>query len=344
MEDGPLTAGMVLDGLIARYKIEPSEDIIVFARKILEGLKTCATISDSPGFLARSVSPVDGKTHYIDSSRDQYTHFVYSTYLYYNMPFATEEEKAFIRKALCGFADRAERNVTEEKKWNMRREDDGFAIASTMWGTLGEHEYFRLPMLYAGAYYVSGDEKYMKLYMKFRDEALEKTMPIIPEKCSHPSWLSQTMYSLRLAYDVDPDQDFKARCLKLMTRLAEYGKKTAIEFSEKYCTDAYREVFDRKLLPWNKIVNVRFSGIYDNYAYYNHQQLNSFESARWILLGETGAAMCYVLCPGMEFDKELESALLNMINFVDYSKHYTVGPTGILGAYHTLLTLKSREN
>ena len=344
MEDGPLTAGMVLDGLLARYETEPSEEIIVFARKILEGMKTCATISDSPGFLVRSVSPVDGKTHYMNSSRDQYTHFVYSACLYYNMPFATDEEKAFIRKALCSFADRAERNVTEEKQWNMRREDDGFAIVTTMWGTLGKHEYFRLPMLYAGAYYVSGDEKYMKLYRKFRDEAFEKTASIEPEKFEHPSMISQMMYSLRLAYDVDPDTDFKARCLALMQRMAEYGKKKAVEFSQKYCTDAYRETFDRKLLPWDQVMKAEFVGVFDGYAYYNHLQLNDFESARWILLGETGAAMCYVLCPGLPYDKELEDALLKMIDFIDYNKHYTVGPTGLMGAYHTLLALKRTEN
>ena len=105
MEDSMLNAGNMLLASLNRYDSEADERFAEQARKVFAGMALCASVGKSHGYLARSVSPFDCKSYYINSSRDQYTHFVYSAYIYYNHKLCSGNDRALIKKFLTDFAD-----------------------------------------------------------------------------------------------------------------------------------------------------------------------------------------------------------------------------------------------
>ncbi len=77
MEDSMIHGGMMLDVIIKMYNKTGDSTLSEYAEKIFAGIKKCSYISGISGFLARSISPYDEKSFYLDSSRDQYTLSVY---------------------------------------------------------------------------------------------------------------------------------------------------------------------------------------------------------------------------------------------------------------------------
>lgn len=84
MEDAMLNAGNMMECLISRWKLLGDEESQRRAKEVFAGMCNCADQGRSPGFLPRSLSPIDGKSHFINSSRDQYTHFILGAWLYFN--------------------------------------------------------------------------------------------------------------------------------------------------------------------------------------------------------------------------------------------------------------------
>ena len=76
MEDSATTSGILLDAILNRYAVTGEPEMKEYARNIALGAKLCAEVSGKRGFLARSVSPADGKRYYINTSRDLYTHVI----------------------------------------------------------------------------------------------------------------------------------------------------------------------------------------------------------------------------------------------------------------------------
>jgi hypothetical protein len=92
-----------------------------------------------------------------------------------------------------------------------------------MWGdTLGNHEYMRLPMLYLLAHESSGDTHWLEKYREIREEAYQKSLPM------HKYWalytLQQMQASIRVCYDIEPDEEWRARYLFLMNEVADYAE------------------------------------------------------------------------------------------------------------------------
>ena len=229
MEDSVLNGGSFLEGIIARYNVTKEPELLEQAADIYEGLKTCATVSNQRGFLARSVSPVDGKTHYINSSRDQYTHAIYTFLLYWKSNMSTAKQKAEIQDILVSFAEKAERDVIKENDYHLLREDNKPALVCGMYdedhrGVLW-HEVHRLPMFYMAAWVVSGNKHWWDKYVAYRDWALDYAETFNDETIKFFNWcyaLLQMQYSLRLLYDYEPEQDYKDRYAKLMQKVASY--------------------------------------------------------------------------------------------------------------------------
>ncbi len=169
MEDSVLTGSLMLDSAIIKMKLSPSEKTLKEIKQIYEGLKLCATISDEKGFVARSVSPFDKTSHYINSSRDQYTHLIFSLTNYYFSPYSKETEKQEITGIFTDIAQRLERTLKKESDYEFPREDGKTGICQKMWGELGKHEYLRLPMFYLAAYITSREPQFKELYLKHRD-------------------------------------------------------------------------------------------------------------------------------------------------------------------------------
>ena len=227
MEDSVLNGASLLEGAIRRFELTGEEEAKERARDLYEGLKTCATVSSQRGFLARSVLPSDGKTHYINSSRDQYTHFVYAMCLYYDCAISTEREKSEICDMLVAIAEKTEHDVTEENRYSLLREDGFPAAVCEMYGkATSAHESHRLPMIYLAAWKVSGDERWWKQYVFYRDWANELADTLTKEKVEQVyGWcyaLLQMQYSLRVLYDYEPQEEYRAKYAEFMRRVAGF--------------------------------------------------------------------------------------------------------------------------
>lgn len=170
-----LSGGTALDALIADYNVTGDASLKAIADKLFKGMMLCANCGKTHGFIARAVSPKDGVSHYTDTSRDQYTHWVYAAIRLYNSSLCDNGQKAHIRRVLVALAERCETNVTKENDYNILRDDGKKGLVGKMWGDIGPHEYLRLPMFYLAAYHVSGDGHWKEMCFKYRDEALEKS-------------------------------------------------------------------------------------------------------------------------------------------------------------------------
>ena len=322
MEDSMMSAGNMLETAIVRFLKEKNPVFAENAHTIFKGMKLCATVSSSPGFLARSVSPVDGHSHFMNSSRDQYTHFVYAAWKFYHSDIASEEEKTDIRNILAAFADRGIRNVNAEHQFDYLREDGKPGLVTRMWRPheVWTHEVMRFPMFCLAAWDVTGDEKYRSVYRNLIGEAITRNQ----EQDLTISWaafaLLQMQYSLRLIYDLEQDTSTRSSLLKLMQDTARYSQKYVLEVREKLHrgelkTDAVNPNWRTRsfILETGNMIN--------GYAYFNpqHEKIYSeccFEPLRAAAQG----IIIQQLCPNWQILEEQYDALKEIAESIDYGK------------------------
>ncbi|MBR6719633.1 MAG: hypothetical protein IKL74_01840 [Clostridia bacterium] len=342
MEDSVINGSVMLDSALLAYEVTKEEAFLVKARDFFKGLKLCATISESEGFLARSVSPFDGKSHYIDSSRDQYTHYVASAAKYYESGKAKEDEIKAIKETLLSFARRARANVTEENKWNMLREDGGQGFVTALWNA-APHEMMRLPMIYLAAWKISGDESFKEDYLKYRDFGMDESEKIVYRDNMRPFAIGQMQLSLRFCYDYDFDIAFRERCYRLMAQNADYGFNKALECAKENLTEENREIIHTKATAWNE-TPAWFNGYLSDYAYYVPMHFKSLFAAglkgAWHIRDIGDAASIYMNLPGAEYKKELFDALSTAIGYVDTEKYTSDAVCYLLTPYYKLLLVK----
>ena len=171
MEDCAILGGVMLSGIVDMYEVKKDDALKKSIRQVFEGIKLCITVHGVPGFVARGVCLEDGRSIYINSSRDQYTHAVHGLWRYYRSPLCDETTKAEIRQLLSAIAERMIRTVTPENHYDTLRADGkpcGLGISS-MWdvNAVGAA---RLPMMYAAAWDVTGDGKYHDLCRQRSEE------------------------------------------------------------------------------------------------------------------------------------------------------------------------------
>lgn len=214
-EDSMINGGVALDMYIDANDEE-------WAHKIYRGLKLCGTISGVPGFVARSVSPIDGKSFYPESSRDQYTHYVFALWHFFHSNISTAEEKSEIVKLLSDVADFCEKYITPENDYMLPLADFGQPCSSVckLWNVKA-HEIARLPMFYAAAYSVSGKQHYLDMCYRYADEAAEKSM-LLGNYSYNSFALLQMMCSCSLIYHTIPDAALKEKYRTVMLAADEY--------------------------------------------------------------------------------------------------------------------------
>jgi hypothetical protein len=225
MEDSVINGGVCLEMLVDRYHVTKDPASAELARTVFQGLRACATIHQVKGFVARSISPRDGRSCYPESSRDQYTHFGHGLWVYYNSGMASEGEKNQIRELLVDVALHLQKHITPENDFTIPRCDGKLPRSSVckMW-EVNPHEAARLPMLYAAAYAVSGDQHWFQMYRKYASEAAKQSLQLHLRKY-HAFALLQMQSSLHLLYEVEQeDQQLRQKYLQAMHLAASYSE------------------------------------------------------------------------------------------------------------------------
>lgn len=209
MEDGAILGGAMLSLLCDRFAATGEEGLRTQAANVFEGLKRCVTVHGVRGFVARNVCPEDARSVYINSSRDQYTHFVHGLWQYYHSPLAGEDMKPQIRTILADVADRMIEFVTPENDYDFCRADGQRCPLGIcrMWNVQA-HEAARLPMIYAAAWDVTGDERYRQLWRQYAAEAIEQSTSPDPHKPAYA--LLQMQCSLEVLHQLEPDPVLKS--------------------------------------------------------------------------------------------------------------------------------------
>ncbi len=342
MEDSMIHGGTMLEAALTAYDIYKDKRLLDLAKKFFSGMKNCASVSESEGFLARSISPCDGKTHYIDSSRDQYTHWIVAAAFYYKSGYASNEEKSFIKNFFVAIANRCRKYVNEQHSYNLCREDGGLGIVTGMWNVMA-HEYMRLPMFYLAGLKIGGEESFGEDYIKYRDKAMEKSEQLDFSLYGHPFALNQMQMSLRFVYEYDEDEAFKARCEKLMLKIAQYGLSKVSGYAQTVRDSG--ELLYEESMSWDKLP-ATYNGYLSGYDYYVPLGFKSVDPrslhSAWLLRDVGDAASLYTGLPHPTYNDELMIALQKTLAAINLEKHTSDAPVYLLLPYYTLERLKNQ--
>lgn len=331
MEDSMICAGTMLDTLLCRIEIENDEKSKQFAHKIVSGMINCAKSAKSRGFLPRSVTPYDAESHYNDSSRDQYTLFIFGACRYITSSICTEEERIGLKDCLEAMACRAKKNVVAENGYDLLCDDGSKSLNCTMWGDeLQNHEIARLPALYLAAYVASGDEKWLNEYLDLRESAFKKSLPMT--NYWHLYSLHQMQTSLYICSKFDPDKQWREKFHNVMLEAAKYTAKKASNVLEKLekCNN-----FNSIYVPFReaeKIIDKRFS---ENVCRY---KLDFPDENDYFTLQD--CADIAIVTALADYKLDNIDAFIKGYHKIDFSLHSRNTPVYFLNGYYRLLLLE----
>lgn len=228
MEDGMILGGAMLSILDDRYAVTGDKSLQDDMRRVFSGMHLAVTVHGVRGFLARSVCPEDRKSVYINSSRDQYTHFVHGLWKYYHSPLADEPMRQEIRQILSSVADRMLTFVTPENDYDFCRADGQRCPLGIcrMWNVQA-HEAARLPMIYAVAWDTTKNERYREAWRKYVTEAVEQSAH--PDENKPAYALLQMQCSLEVLYQLEPETSLRERIHEIMQHVAELASRRTVK-------------------------------------------------------------------------------------------------------------------
>lgn len=326
MEDSATSAGILLDATLNRYAVTGEPEMKEYARNLALGIKLCAEVAGKRGFLARSVSPADGKSFYINTSRDQYTHVIFSLVKYLKSPLCDEADKGWIIDLLVGFAQLAEKEVTPENNYELLRADNKPGIVCKMWDVL-PHEAMRLHLFYLAAWVASGDEHWLELYRQWRDAGIAKTSEAL--SAYRIVILVQTQVSLRFFYDYDPDPGYKEKYLELLNFCVGPAKEYTVENPETL-------EINFLATPWYEC-SQRFEKSIIAVGGYSHvMPQDPLLEASWAFMDMGDALVTQTLCPGCVVSQAQEKLFETMVNRIDLSRHASRSPIRLSAGYWAL--------
>jgi hypothetical protein len=314
MEDGMISAGVMLSLMVDRYAVTKEEPLRARAYDVFQGVRLCATAHGVTGFLARAVCHEDLKSIYPNSSRDQYTHAVHGLWHYARSPLCGPGTRAEVGSVLSAIADRMTRTVIPENDYDSLRADgsrDTRGI-SRMWNVMG-HEAARLPMIYAAAWDVTGRKEYRDLYRKYVAEAVRQSFAIDGRQATYA--LLQMQDSMELMEALEADAALKAQMREVMAsvsrrcaeRAAKADRAAASLDLTRLCTD------------WRTGEGVSTTGSYRRV---------------WYTIRESGeAALTQLMDPGTDFPEEQQALLARAILRLDYDKVSSGGIFYLQAAY-----------
>ena len=103
MEDSTLNLSSMTEAVLARYALTKDDGLKPLLQMLYKGLIKNATAAE-PGFIARSICPADGVSVYMDSSKDQYTNWVYAAHRMLHSDLISCDQKNNLREILINIA------------------------------------------------------------------------------------------------------------------------------------------------------------------------------------------------------------------------------------------------
>lgn len=277
------------------------------------------------GFVARNVCPEDATSVYINSSRDQVTHFVHGLWQYFRSPLSDETTRPQIRTIIADVAERMIAFVTPENDFDFCRADGKRCPLGIcrMWNVQA-HEAARLPMIYAAAWDVTKDERYREQWRKYAAEAIEQSANPGENKPAYA--LLQMQCSLEVLHELEPKSSLKATIHARMLHVRDLAAK---RFSSVLGSLAKKSPADMQMLgpDWRKVPDWK-----DQKGYMN-PQWGPFREI-WHLTREAGeSALILLMVDSPTLTSEQRSALQKLLGSFDYTHNASCGLVYHLAAY-----------
>ena len=342
MEDSALNGGTLMDALVSAYALTGDGRIKAYADKVFSGLLGCAM---DDGFIARSISPFDRKSHYIESSRDQYTHWIYAMVHFLNSELSSESQREQIKKVLVEFAEKAEHDLTPDNTYHSLLDDEGKpSLVCYMKGEMiNRHESLRTAMIYMAAYAVTNDKHWLEKYRDERAWGLEFAELIDLEKghvFQRSFALMQMQLSVRLIYDYEEDEAYKARYKALLDKVAEGCEHfilTSVEWLKGF-------EMPQTVIAWQDCPK-EFIGTENNPYGYEVIMPNVYAAsngeAMWHLRNAADAIIVQGLCPWRKMKKEQIDAFMHILQTVDFGDAFNHTPVSYCSAWWLLKEIKA---
>ncbi len=328
MEDGDISGGMMLDAVLYRYEMTKEKSMKKYADDLYEGLMGNATVGPK-GFLARARLPEDGKTYYVNSSRDQYTHWIFAMTHFFNSELADEEQRENIKKVLVDFAEKAERDLTPENDYSLLNAVGKPSLVCWMRGEMiNRHESLRTAMIYLAAYAVTNNSHWLEKYREERAWGLDFAEKIQFEGhlFERAFALMQMQLSVRLLYDYETDGEYKARYKALMEKVADGSEHFVLESRE----NLKGVKMQKTVISWRDCPEEFIGSEWNPYGYevkLPNVYRASCGNLMWDLRNASDSIILQCLCDGREIKKEQIEALteiLKTLSFADSFNHTAV--------------------
>lgn len=339
MENGMLNAGPFVLAALRRWELTHDPEAREDGRKVFWGMVRHGEASGVKGFVIRTISPLDGKSFYPNSSRDQYTLYVYTMWKVLRSDAFGEPEKAAARRLLGEIAQYAEKCVTKENDYRLLDADGKPAWCCQMWmekpgevtyvrndkdyfGGIDAHEIMRLPMFYAAAWDATGDAHWREMELKYADSGVQMALEGALPESEGGFAIFQAQISHRLLYETELDAARKARFLSLLKRFGGYAQaeaKRSVERFRKHKEGLYAHWPDWRTLPfcpcWENGLpkpywKAPFSGIFDQ------REIAECKLNALLVPGGAPSALAREL-----FDEMLRDVDFDRVTYADFLAH-----------------------
>jgi hypothetical protein len=311
MEDCAISGGVLMSMICDRFAATGDATLRQAAQKTFSGLVLLGTLSPSEGFVIRGVCPADGRSHYCESSRDQYTWYAYGLWRYYRSPLSSPAEKATMRKIITAVCTRLERNVVATNDYHIGREDGTFdGLVDKMWENAA-HEVARLPMIYAIGADLTGDQHWRDLARRFSPEAAEKSKG---DSTKIPYALLQQQVSLEALYQLEESPELKRKWLEAMKLVAGRAQVFLSRCRQYRAPDAQEINLDWRTWPPYKS---------QDYQVPTRPAVSDQDNRE--VRDPAEAALVQLLCPEPSLTPDQLALVKQMIAQVDYTKSVWYG-------------------
>ena len=221
MEDSTINGGVMLTVACDRYAVTGESSMRDAASRLFDGLVRCGTQSRRPGFVLRSVSPFDCASYYIETSRDQLTHYAHGLWRFFHSALCAQGQRDTIRRLLTELCTLMEQTIVPERDYHVGTETGEPGLVDKMWAAQA-HEMGRLPMIYAAGWDVTGERHWWDCYRQCAPEAARQAGKLKPQSYDKAYPLFQHQISLELLAAVETeDRELQSRWRSLMRHTAE---------------------------------------------------------------------------------------------------------------------------